>query len=251
MYLLALCNSVIQFSLTVSSTIYQMSTTKLSRSNHSNFLCFALFTSLFYKSVLYLHFDDNTHARLTALFPGLSRWAGTRKVKPIWILLKQETVSGSGISWAICKSAPHSRQITMPAPHHSVFYRPDSLPAAQPTASKHWRQNFDDKNQWKKRKNIKKIWLHKLEGPVVLHAQSTKCRNWYNTVNNFDDKNQWKIYVRLGQAIMEELDKGCSECCATVGTATRTAGMLIHSQVKSHWLLIWAGHLADSSCMLA
>jgi len=36
-------------------------------------------------------------------------------------LLKQETVSGSGISWAICKSAPHSRQITTPAPHHSVF----------------------------------------------------------------------------------------------------------------------------------
>ena len=62
------------------------------------------------------------------------------KVKPIWILLKQETVSGSGISWAICKSAPRSRQTTMPATHHSVFYRPDALPAAQPTASKHWRQ---------------------------------------------------------------------------------------------------------------
>jgi len=39
----------------------------------------------------------------------------------------------------ICKSAPRSRQITTPAPHHSVFYRPDALPAAQPTASKHWR----------------------------------------------------------------------------------------------------------------
>jgi len=63
-----------------------------------------------------------------------------QKGKPIWILLKQETVSGSGISWAICKSAPSSRQITMPAPHRSVFYRPDALPAAQPTASKHWRQ---------------------------------------------------------------------------------------------------------------
>jgi len=49
-------------------------------------------------------------------------------------------VSGSGISWAICKSAPCSRQITIPAPHHSVFYRPDALPAAQPTVSKHWRQ---------------------------------------------------------------------------------------------------------------
>ena len=42
--------------------------------------------------------------------------------------------SGSGISWAICKSAPRSRQITTPAPNHSVFYRPDALPAAQPTA---------------------------------------------------------------------------------------------------------------------
>ena len=55
-------------------------------------------------------------------FPGLPRSAGTRKVKPIWILLKQETVSGSGISWAICKSAFRSRQITMPAPHHSCFF---------------------------------------------------------------------------------------------------------------------------------
>ena len=73
-----------------------------------------------------------------ALFPGLPGWDGTRKAIPIWILLKQETVSGIGISWAINKSAPSSRQITMPAPHHSGFYRPDALPAAQPTASKHW-----------------------------------------------------------------------------------------------------------------
>jgi len=52
---------------------------------------------------------------------------------PIWILLKQETVSGSGISWAICKSAPRSRQITMPAPYHSVFagWMPFLLPNHQ------------------------------------------------------------------------------------------------------------------------
>ena len=30
-------------------------------------------------------------------------------------------MSGSGISWLICKSAPRSRQIATPAPHHSVF----------------------------------------------------------------------------------------------------------------------------------
>ena len=51
-------------------------------------------------------------------------------------------MSGSGISWDIYKSATRSRQITMPAPHHSVFYRPDGLPVAQPTASKHWRPKF-------------------------------------------------------------------------------------------------------------
>ena len=84
--------------------------------------------------------DTHTHPRLTALCPGLPGWAGTRKVKPIWILLEQQTVSRSGISWAICKSAPRFRQITMPAPHHSFFYRPDALPDAKPTASKHWRQ---------------------------------------------------------------------------------------------------------------
>ena len=63
----------------------------------------------------------HTHTRLTALLSGLPGWAGTRKVKPIWILLKQETVSGSGISRAIRKSAPHSREITTPTPHRSVF----------------------------------------------------------------------------------------------------------------------------------
>jgi len=51
-------------------------------------------------------------------------------------LLEQEIVSGSGICWAICKSATSS-QITMPTSHHSVFYRLDALPAAQPTVSKH------------------------------------------------------------------------------------------------------------------
>jgi len=88
------------------------------------------------------HTHTHTHAHLTALCPGLPGWAGTKKVKPIWILLEQETVSGSGISWDIRKTATRSRQITMPAPPCSVFYRPDALPAPppQPTVSKHWRQ---------------------------------------------------------------------------------------------------------------
>ena len=68
-------------------------------------------------------------------FPALPRWAGIRKVKPSWILLKQETVSGSCISWAICKSAPRSRLITMPAPHSSVFT--GQMPFLPPNQQRH------------------------------------------------------------------------------------------------------------------
>ena len=95
------------------------------RSSHKSSRGFALF----------VHAVTHTHTQtcLTAPFPGLPRWANTRKVKPIWILLMQETVSGSGISWAKCMSAPFSRQITTPTPHNSVLYRPDALPAVQPT----------------------------------------------------------------------------------------------------------------------
>ena len=75
--------------------------------------------------------ESNKWFVVNGLYPGVS-WYQKGKIN-LDVLLKQETVSGSGISWAVCKSAPRSRQITTPAPHHSVFYRPDALPAAQLT----------------------------------------------------------------------------------------------------------------------
>ena len=68
-----------------------------------------------------------------ALCPGLPGWAGTRKVKSIWILLEQET----GVAVA---SAGSYEADNHASPHHSVFYGLDAVPAAQPTLSKHWRQ---------------------------------------------------------------------------------------------------------------
>jgi len=66
--------------------------------------------------------DTHTHTRLTAPCPGLP---GTRKVKLIWILLKQETVSGSGIS----KSAPSSRQ---PRKHPTAQFLTGRMPFMPP-----------------------------------------------------------------------------------------------------------------------
>jgi len=50
----------------------------------------------------------------------------TKKVITNLDLLEEEIVSGSGTSWAICKSAPHPRQ---PRQHPTTqfFYRPDAL----------------------------------------------------------------------------------------------------------------------------
>jgi len=81
---------------------------------------------------LYTH--AHTHKRLTALCPGLPGSPGTRKVKPIWILLKQDTVSGSGISWAICKPAPRTRQTT-PCQHPTTQFLQAGCPSCRPTNS--------------------------------------------------------------------------------------------------------------------
>jgi len=69
----------------------------------------------------YYYYYYYYYIRLTAFFVII--WVSRHhKGKPFWILLKQEMMGGSGIRWIICKSvAPHSRQITTPVPHHSVF----------------------------------------------------------------------------------------------------------------------------------
>ena len=97
----------------------------------------------------------HTHTHLTAVCRGLPGWAGTRKVKPIWILLKQETVSGSGISWTICKSAPHS------------------------TASKHWRQFYPSYATAYTKHDQKSMSSQSKSMPLLLHMP-TVCQ-----VDNF------------------------------------------------------------------
>ena len=64
----------------------------------------------------------HTHTHTHTFSSPLSRTTRYQKGKTNLDFTKaRETVSGSGISWAICKSAPRSRQITMPAPHHSAL----------------------------------------------------------------------------------------------------------------------------------
>ena len=82
------------------------------------------------------HAHTHTHLRFMAFctLHFVLDYPGKTVPEPIWILLKQETVSGSGIRLAICKSAPCPSQITMAAPCHSVFLQA-GCPSCRPTNS--------------------------------------------------------------------------------------------------------------------
>ena len=84
--------------------------------------------------LFYTHACTHTRAHVYRPFSGTTWVSRYQKGKTNLDLLKQETVSGSGISWAICKSAPRSTQITTPTPHHSVFLQA-GCPSCRPTNS--------------------------------------------------------------------------------------------------------------------
>ena len=89
----------------------------------------------------------NSHTHMCHSFLNLTVETALKSVNIWWTTTTtyldfNEARHDSVISWTICKpSVSRSRNITTPAPYHSIFYRQDALPDAQPIVSKHWRQN--------------------------------------------------------------------------------------------------------------
>ena len=79
-----------------------------------------------------------TRLHLTATIPGT--WVSRNKnVKPVWVYCskrrwKWQCAMGT-LGHAKLQSEHHQQQT-----QHSVFCRPDALPATQPRLSRHWRQ---------------------------------------------------------------------------------------------------------------
>jgi len=79
----------------------------------------------------------NHHNRFTTLFPGPPGWAGARRELLDFMVQGRINRGRHTDHLAGC----HSAWLTSAHLHHSpIFYRPDALPAAQPTVSNHWRQ---------------------------------------------------------------------------------------------------------------
>ena len=164
---------------------------------------------------IYYYYD---YTRSTALFPGLPGWAGTRKVKPIWILLKQETVSGSGISWTICKSAPLSRQITSPVPHHSVFT--GRMPFLPPNQQ---RQSTEGQTGWVKAQKITSV--------PYISSSYTSIQLVY--ADNWDEPATWSSIPWRSWRLGDQVDWNCSAadttlCCSRGYSATLCLSLLRH-----------------------
>jgi len=103
------------------------------------------------------HTHTHTHTHTTVLLlswnmSGTTRMSRyqkgkTRKVKTNLDLLEQEIMSGSGICWAICKSAPHPRQ---PRQHPTTQFftgRMPFLPPNQQRQSTEEHQNASNSQQ--------------------------------------------------------------------------------------------------------
>ena len=59
--------------------------------------------------------------------------------QPVLSDAKDDGTGGDNWSYRSCKAPFKS---SPPRNQHPVFYRPDALPVAQPTVSKHWRENI-------------------------------------------------------------------------------------------------------------
>ena len=77
-----------------------------------------------------------THTRLTALCPGLPGWAGTRTNLDFTEARDSEWQWHQLGHMQVCTLFQTDNRASTPPLN---FYRPDALPAAQPTASEHWR----------------------------------------------------------------------------------------------------------------
>jgi len=107
------------------------------------------------------HTHAHAHAHVLQPSELCLYYVGEPVPEPIWILLKQETVSGSGISWAIHKSADRPRQITTPALNPFLLRnnRVKALKVLWHTVSK---QNIAVRNYPHHYRNSKQRWYSHL-----------------------------------------------------------------------------------------
>ena len=83
------------------------------------------------------HANHHHHNRFTVLFPGPPGWASARR-ELLDFMVQGKINRGRHTDHLAERRFIRTNQCPPPPSHH-IFYRPDALPAAQPTVSKHWK----------------------------------------------------------------------------------------------------------------
>jgi len=137
-------------------------------------------------------------------------------------------VSGSGISWAIVKSAPRSRQITTPTPHHSFFYRPDALPATQPTVSKHRRQNYHNScvNAYKLRSTVNGSYAFRPAVYCIVNTSKLHLRSFGGI-----------FFLMVKFALKMPRINSVHQC--NQNAMANSVGLLKMKAVDAHFCIVW------------
>ena len=124
-------------------------------------------------------------------------------------------MSGSGISWAVCKSAPRSRQITTPAPHHSVFT--DRMPFLPPNQQR----QFADIAFWHCLHTVQSrvyemIWCpsHSVAGCCCGSGQSVRSASCFTAAGQ-------EISTTAAQLVLQHYDATAAVCGWRMPSAIR------------------------------
>jgi len=114
------------------------------------------------------------HNRFTAPSPGPPGWAGVRR-EPMDFMVQGKINRGRHTDHPAGRHSIQTNQC--PPPPSPIFYRPDALPATQPTVSKHWRQLHQTSS-------LSKILTLALD-PVRFHrtSQIHPCWQWQDVVH--------------------------------------------------------------------
>jgi len=102
------------------------------------FVAMHSFVFIYHFQISNLCSNHHHHNHFTALFPGSPGWAGARR--ELLDFMVQGKINGGRHTDHLAGRHSIRTNQCLPPPSPHIFYRPDALPAAQPTASKHWRQ---------------------------------------------------------------------------------------------------------------
>ena len=124
------------------------------------------------------HLLKNWHAQVYHLlsnfnshYPGGPGLAGTR-MSPFWFLLElrvMEVVSGDNWSYKTCRAPV---KLSLSTNQHPVFYRPDAIPATQPTVLKCWRESAQPYHNVKYCFSREAWWTSKLIAAVRMKSSA-------------------------------------------------------------------------------